>query len=360
MLKNKSLSVMIVCLILLLAALSLSAACAAPTPAPAPAPAPSPVPAPAPAPAPGPAQSIELKAVAIFPSYSESTTPMVAFVDKVNERGKGELVIDYIGGPETIGAFEQAKAVKGGVVDIAFVFAGAYTGMVPAIKTLAITNITPQQEREIGYYDFMVEEHEKAGLYFLGRSGWDMPEPGNKFFIFTNTRVETPYDLIGQKMAGLGTAADAFMKSLGMAHAVMAWGDIYTAIERGVVDGYWDGILGPVASGWMDALKYCVDQGFYNDNLVFLMNPDTWNSLSKDHQDLIMGAVIEVEQEMPAVYTERVAEDRAIMRDVGVEFIKFSPSDTEWFLNLAYDAEWEKQLQAHPEMTSKVKAMLEK
>ena len=41
------------------------------------------------------------------------------WVDKVNKRANGELVVKYRGGPEVIAAFDQAKAVSKGVVDMA-------------------------------------------------------------------------------------------------------------------------------------------------------------------------------------------------------------------------------------------------
>ena len=89
------------------------AGCAQPAPAPAPVPAPKPAPAPKPTP-------IVLKAVTFLAVAAVACRPLKMFIDKVNEKSKGELVIQLVGGPEVVPGSEQPMAVKRGVVDMSF------------------------------------------------------------------------------------------------------------------------------------------------------------------------------------------------------------------------------------------------
>ena len=84
-------------LIAVLIAGSISCASPAPTPAPAPAPAPK-------------AEPIVLKAIAFLPESNARTIVYRKWLDLINERAKGELVFDFLGGPEVIAYKEQPQA----------------------------------------------------------------------------------------------------------------------------------------------------------------------------------------------------------------------------------------------------------
>ena len=52
----------------------------------------------------------------------------------------------------------------------------------------------------------------------------------------------------------------------------MAPGEVYTALERGVVDGYAWPLVGIFDLGWADKTKFRVDPGFYNIELGVVFN----------------------------------------------------------------------------------------
>ncbi len=78
-----------ICLVTVLAVLPFLGACAQPAPAPTPAPAPPPKPEP-----------ITLKALTFLPGKLPTVADFPEFAKRVNERAKGELVIDHLGGPD--------------------------------------------------------------------------------------------------------------------------------------------------------------------------------------------------------------------------------------------------------------------
>ena len=58
-------------------------------------------------------KATELRVVTIYPVTHQSMNAFYMLRDRVNERAKGELVIKRIGGPETIGMFDQAQHRQG-------------------------------------------------------------------------------------------------------------------------------------------------------------------------------------------------------------------------------------------------------
>ncbi len=335
------------------------ASCAAPAPTPTPTPAPAPTPAPTPAPA--PSEPIVLRAIGGFPDSHQTMQSFYMLRDRVNERAKGELIIDHIGGPETIGLFDQGSAVAAGVVDMSLVFSAAYAGLVPGENLLTVSRVPYDKEREIGFHDLLEEMHAKAGLYFLGRGAVAYGhKPPRMFNMWLNKSIETPYDLVGMKLACAGPAMNAFVKALGMTPVVMGIPDLYAAMERGVVDGMWTGMSAYLGIGGLEVSKYAIRHGFATDNMAFIINLDTWNSLPGHLQNLLTEVAIEVERDYPAIGTEYINSGFQKMEEAGLEIIEFSPSDADWFVNLFYEAEWEKLRSMHPEVAARAWEILNK
>ena len=67
----------------------------------------------------------------------------------------------------------------------------------PGIEILSVSRITPAQERQNGFFDFMAELHKDAGLVYLGRGGSVDGANSRYFYIWTKERVERPTDLAG-------------------------------------------------------------------------------------------------------------------------------------------------------------------
>ncbi len=278
------------------------------------------------------------------------------FGDLVNERSGGELTIDFIGGPEVIPGFDQPKAVKEGSIDIIYNVTAYSAPLLPEADVLHLSEYLPWEERETGFYDLMVETFKKMNAYYLGR----MMTPNAGFFFFVNDPVERPEDLAGRKMR---TAAlyDEFMRALSITPVTIGVPDTYSALERGIVDGFGQPIPVAYGMGWTSITKYLIDHEFYNQNGVILINLDVWNKLPKHLQDLMKEAAAEQEHRTWD-YAEGVIKDnRQGMAADGVQFVKFSPADAKYYLDLAYSTSWAvTKKKVSPEMYAKLREMLRK
>ena len=77
------------------------------------------------------AQEVTLKAVTSFAEKTQFSKNFERFIDKVNADGKGQVQINYIGGPRAMPPFEVGNAVRTKVVDIANVTGAFYTNLMP-------------------------------------------------------------------------------------------------------------------------------------------------------------------------------------------------------------------------------------
>ena len=101
------------------------------------------------------AQEVTLRLVTAFPENSNYVTHLLKWVKLVNERGKGVLQINFIGGPRAIPTFEVGNAVKTGVVDIAMSTRAFYTNVMPEADILKLAERPVAEQRKNGAFDYI-------------------------------------------------------------------------------------------------------------------------------------------------------------------------------------------------------------
>ncbi len=348
--KKELLAVLVsLCLLVTLTALPFLTSCAKPTPTPAPAPSPAPTPAPAPK-----LEPITLRMVTFIPTASPTTWGAKWLSEGVKELTKGQLIIDIIGGPEAIPGDDQPSAVRSGVVDL--VLTPPDESLIPETITMILSPQTPSEERESGYYDLLAEVYKKQNVVYLGRAAID-----NEFLIMlTKKRVETPKDLAGLKFRASGTTIP-LIKALGAVPVSVPLPDVFTAMERGVVDATISVSTAFKTWGLAPVVKYTLNHPLYGQNLTILVNLDSWNKLSKDMQKAMIDVMARIEREdLVELYEKRAEEAFQAGFDEGMQLIEFSPSDAKWLVDLAHRVMWEEVNKKSPEYGPRFQKLLVK
>jgi len=306
-----------------------------------------------------PAEKIVLKAVTAWPSTTAEAKNFLKFVDAVNQEAQkkypGQLEIKYLGGPEIVPTKDQAEAVRTGTIDMNFTSDAYCAGIVPVVNGLKLTQLTPWEERKSGAYDFLNEIYQKQlNCFYLGRLGSDIP-----FQLYLNKKIARPEELKGLNIRVSPMYVD-FMKALGAVPVETAPADVYTAIERGVVDGYCWPAVGIRDWGWEAVTKYVVGPSFYNVCHEVLINLNTWNRIPKHLQSLLVDVEKEEEHEIVEASQVALKEERTLLTQKGLEYIEFSPADTKSYYDLAYSAGWEGIMKKAPEDAPKLRELISK
>src|SRR5699024_9535671 len=117
-------------------------------------------------------------------------------------------------------------------------------------------------------------------------------------------------------------------------------GETYTALERGVVDGYGWPSVGLLDLGWQEKTKYRVEPGFYNVEVSFFINKNSWEKLN-DEQKAFLQKQVEWVESLNQPELERGEKEKKRQEDAGIEVITLSDSAATDLLNKAYAAGWE-------------------
>lgn len=223
-------------------------------------------------------KEIVLKALSPWAKNYYWTDALVQFQKMVNDRLKGRVRVNYMGGNEIIPTLEQFEGLRNGVVDVILGCGAYYKGQVPEASTQLFTHVGPIEQRENGYYDLLRKIHlEKGNVILLSNLAGNV---GSAFRLYTNTKTDKP-DLSGLKVR-VSSVYVALVKALGGAPVSMPPSELYAALERHVVGAYGQSYGGIEANGWHEVTKYAYKQGFYSANFAILFNVEVWNKLPQD------------------------------------------------------------------------------
>lgn len=299
------------------------------------------------------AAEVTLRAVSSFQEGTSFSRAFETFVKRVNEEGKGLVKINYIGGPKVMPPFEVGNAVKNGVVDMANVTSAFYTSLLPAADGLKLAECSIQQQRKNGAWAYINKLHnEKLNAYYLARTGDGVP-----FHLYLTKPLAKP-DLHGYTIR-VTPVYRAFFAALGANLVQTPPGEVYTALERGVIDGYGWPIQGIFDLGWQDKTKYRVDPGFYTVEVNFLVNLDTWNKKLDDKQRALLQRIAtDIEATNVADNAKINAEERKRQADAGIKTVALEGEQRTQWLDTARDAGWAYVKQIAPQQADEMRKLL--
>jgi TRAP-type C4-dicarboxylate transport system substrate-binding protein len=258
------------------------------------------------------------------------------FIDRINERAKGELIIILRGGPEIVPSYEQALAVQKGTIQLGTIPSAFFGNIVPGADATRLSEVTPFEERANGADELIRKQFEKSGFYYLGRKEH---QDSAFFYMFLNKKVEKPADFRGLKIGG-SPSFHAFIRGLGATVVGVTPAEYYSAMERGVVDGLCTMMSAWAVTGLTEATKYVIDHPFYVPTPLVVVNLGTWQKIPAHLQDLMKEALIETQRAWPQLVRNLNAGIRKKTEAAGVKYVKFLPKDAQWYLDTAYNEAW--------------------
>lgn len=173
--------------------------------------------------------------------------------------------------------------------------------------------------------DTLVELEDQLGLIGLGHL---VTYPRN--FFFTDEPVTSLDQMAG--MAVRVQPGDLYLnmvEALGADATAIDFGELYSALQSGIVDGAEQPPKGYVANQFQEITNYFVLTRHQIDPSVMLVSPTIWNQLTEDDQQLFRDAAAEARQHYIQVAAEEQDEALDEMRAAGVEVLELD-NPQEW------------------------------
>ena len=296
------------------------------------------------------AQEVTLKLGTGFAENGMYVKRLLDWAGKVNAEGKGVLQINFVGGPKAIPTFEVGKAVRSGVIDIALNTGAFYTNVLVEADFLKLTQIPIAEQRKNGALEAInAVWNEKGGMQYLGRFVENQP-----FHIYLNKRIDKP-DLNGLKIRITPVYRD-FFQALGATVITTAPGEVYAALERGVVDGYGWPIGGIFDLAWHEKTRYRVDPGFYDAEVSLIMNQASWKKLTDAQRALLSRSIIAFEAGN-TYWAQYTVDETDRQAKAGIQVIKFDDATAKAYRERAYEVAWAAAAKQSPDVAARFRPL---
>ncbi len=302
------------------------------------------------------AQEVTLKTASAWTEGTAFSRAFERFVGRVNETGGGVIKINYLGGGSKIlNPFDMGNAVRRGVFDMINTNSAYYSNLIPESNAIKLSRVPIQKLRQNGGYEYLNKLiGQKVNAHFLGQGKGDVP-----FHVYLGARaakVDSP-DFSKLKLR-VTPNYRAFFGALGATLVQAPPSEIYTALERGVVDGYGWPIQGIDELGLVPVTRFRIDPGFFVAPNEILINLDVWNKLNPAQKKVLNDAVLWTESWLDSYEKEENEKAKKLQADANIQVITFTGADAEKYVKTAYDSAWKEVIEASPEHGPKLRELL--
>jgi len=256
-----------------------------------------------------PQQNYHWKLVSAFPkNFPGLGTAPENFAKLVNKMSSGRLTVKVYGAGQLVPAMEVFDTVSQGTTELGFSASYYWKGKAPAavLFTSIPFGLNAQEMNGWLHYggglELWRELYEPFNLipFAGGNTGVQMAG-------WFNREINTLDDLKGLKMRMPGLGGEVITRA-GAEAVMIAGGDIYTALQTGVIDATeWVGPYNDMAFGFHQIAKYYYYPGWHEPGptLELIVNKQAYESLPEDLQTMIEAASRVINQDMLDEYTAR-------------------------------------------------------
>ncbi|WP_280563691.1 TRAP transporter substrate-binding protein [Chromohalobacter sp. 48-RD10] len=246
--------------------------------------------------------TLSLTAAAVSTAHAETTLRMShfwpgassinknafeAWAEAVEEDSNGSLTIENYPSQTLSQADETYDAVVNGIADIGITAQGYTNGRFPLSQIVELPGVANESAEQgacvlqMLYDDGQIaDEYDDTHVLFMFTTG-----PG---YIHTrDTDVQKPSDLEGLRIRRPTAVAGNILKNMGAEPTGMPAPEIYTSMQRGVLDGVslpWEGMK---TFRLNELTEYHTQVPFYTLIFVATMSQDKYDSLSPEQQKAI-------------------------------------------------------------------------
>lgn len=271
-----------------------------------------------------PVSALELKAADVHPEGYPNVVAMQNLGKKLEAATQGRLTLKMFPGAILGGEKEMIEQTQVGAISILRTSLGPVGPVVPEVNVFNMpfvfrdeTHMRKVIDGEIGteLLDKITASPSK-----MVALGW---MDGGTRNLYLKKAVHTPADLQGQKVRMMGNPLFIdTMNAMGGNGIAMGFGELYSALQTGVVDGAENNEPTYFTQNHYSVAKYYSLTGHLIIPEIFVMSRVVWDKLSADDQALMKKLAREAQMEQRALWDKKVAESKEGLKKAGVEFIE--------------------------------------
>lgn len=247
---------------------------------------------------------------------------MLFMAKRLEEKSNGTLKIDIYPNGQLGSERECIELLQIGSLAITKVSAATLEGFVEEYKVLGLPYIFRSRQHCFNVLDGEIGKSilQKGERYWL--RGLGFYDAGSRSFYTTQKAVRTPDDLNGLKIRVLSSiTAVEMIKEFGAAPTPISWGELYTALQSGVVDGAENNPPSLYLSHQYEVCKYYTLNEHTTVPDVVIIGTVAWNKLTAQEQQWLQEAMDESVVYQRKLWLQSENEALEEIKKSGVEII---------------------------------------
>ncbi|MFC2086051.1 TRAP transporter substrate-binding protein [Bacteroidota bacterium] len=247
---------------------------------------------------------------------------MVFMAERIDEKSGGRMRVDIYPSQQLGSERQTLELLQLGSLGMTKVAAAVLEQFAPSYRVLSLPYIFRDDEHRFKVLEGPIgqqllqdgEEFWLRGLAFY--------DAGSRSFYTKDAPIESPADLAGLKIRTLESASQvAIVNSLGGSATPISWGELYTALQQGIVDGAENNPPSFQTSRHYEvATFYSLDEHTSIPD-VLLISTIIWDSLTEQEQTWLTEAALESAQYQKQLWKEANAEALRIVQEAGVQIV---------------------------------------
>ncbi len=243
---------------------------------------------------------------------------MVFMKERLEEKSNGTMTIDIYPNQQLGSERESLELLQIGSLGMTKVSTGVLENFVPKLKVFGLPFLFRDRDHRFSVLEGEIGEALLNDGLDKRLKGLTFYDAGSRSF-YTKTPIETPEDLQGKKLRVMeSNTAINMVKLLGGSPTPISWGELYTALQQGIVDGAENNLPSFYLSRHYEVCKYYLvdEHTALPDEL--LISTLIWDDLSEQEKIWLKEAAMESSEFEKGIWREAELEALEAIQEAGV------------------------------------------
>jgi len=247
---------------------------------------------------------------------------ILKFQSTLDQKSEGKLKIKIFPDGQLGSEREVLELLQIGSVAVTKVSAATLSNFVPEYHILGVPYLFRDKNHQFNVLEGEIGKSilQKGSKFWL--RGLCYYDAGSRSFYTREKAIRTPDDLKGLKIRVMNNQMSINMvNAMGGSATPLAYGELYTAIQQGVVDGAENNPPSFVSSNHYEICKYYTLDEHSSVPDVLLIGTKQWDKLSAEERIWVQEAADESSQAQKGYWNDSVEESMRVAKEADVEVI---------------------------------------
>lgn len=243
--------------------------------------------------------------------------------ESVAARSEGRMRIDIYPSQQLGGEREMLELLQLGSLGMVKVSSAVIEGFDPRFSVLSVPYLFRDEAHRFRVLEGPIGTELLTGLDRYWLRGLGFLDAGSRSFYTKERPVESPGDLGGLKIRTMESASQIRMvNELGGSATPISWGELYSALQQGIVDGAENNLPSFYSSRHFEVCRFLSLDEHTAIPDVLLISSHVWDGLTLEEQTWLEAAVAEAVQVQKRLWREASQEALRQVTEAGVTVLR--------------------------------------